>query len=76
MKFTVKETRRRMAIHHEWKVAAMTGEGVVSFGFTIYRGKNKFDCQLCEIIKRVGISHPMELRLNFHAVFSVPNPET
>jgi hypothetical protein len=34
------ERRRRMAIHHECKVAAMTGEGLVSLGFKVYRGKN------------------------------------
>jgi hypothetical protein len=34
------EIRRRMAIHHECKVAVMTGVGVVSFRFTVYRDKN------------------------------------
>ena len=57
----VMETSKRKAIHHAWKVVAMTGEGVVSFGFTIYRGKNKVDCLLSEIIKRMVINLSMEL---------------
>jgi hypothetical protein len=56
------ETSRRMAIHHECKVAAMTGEGVVPFGFTIYRGINKVGCLLSRIVKRVGINLSGEFR--------------
>ena len=51
-----------MAIHHEWKEAAMTGAGVVSMGFTIYRGKNQADCRRGEIAKRVSISLALEFR--------------
>jgi len=32
-----------MAIHHAWKVAEVTGEGVVSFGSTSYRGMREAD---------------------------------
>lgn len=40
-----------MAIHHEWKLAGLTGKGVGECGFTIDRGKNKYDYQYREIIK-------------------------
>ena len=40
MKLTVMEISKRMGnIHHEWKVAVMTGVGVGSLRFTVYRGK-------------------------------------
>jgi hypothetical protein len=51
-----------MAIHHACKVAAITEEGVVSLGFTVYRGKNQVDCLLSGIIKRVGIYPLMKFR--------------
>jgi hypothetical protein len=37
------EMSKRMAIHHAWELAVVTGEGVVSFGFTIYRDKHMLD---------------------------------